>query len=303
MTTLTRRFTEAIDHARIAHASQYRKGTRTPYLYHLLGVSSLVLEFGGDEDQAIAGLLHDVIEDCGEAHRAIVRDTWGDVVADIVEACTDGSAEKKTGPKTPEQKLRDWWERKLAYLAHLEDTPASALLVSACDKLHNARAIVGDLENPEVGLDVFRRFTAGQDGTLRYYHSLSVLFRRMAVRPARELDATVARMHVLAGAEQRLPLEHGIYWLKVYDNFHYMDADKAHVVGPFLGADEAMSAARQVVEDSIRNAPEGDVLDHYRRFGEDPQILGSPSLEFSAWTYAAECVQHMASYRPSARDD
>lgn len=93
MTVLTDRFTRAVDHARIAHAAQLRKGSVIPYLYHLLGVASLVIEFGGDEDQAIAGLLHDTLEDCGEAHEPIIRAQFGDRVADIVVACTDGTAE------------------------------------------------------------------------------------------------------------------------------------------------------------------------------------------------------------------
>lgn len=206
MMTLTTRFTSAVDHARTAHAGQFRKGTRTPYLYHLLAVSSLVLEFGGNEDQAIAGLLHDVIEDCGESHRAVVRATWGDAVADIVEACTDGTAEDKREARTLEEKRAHWRLRKLTNLAHLEQESEACLLVSACDKLHNARAIVADLENPEVGSAVFDRFTAGRDGTLQYYQGLAALFTRKGVAPARVLDATVAHMHALAGASERVPL-------------------------------------------------------------------------------------------------
>ncbi len=195
MTILTQRFTSAVDYVRIAHAAQFRKETKIPYMYHLLAVSSLVLEYGGNEDQAIAGLLHDVIEDCGEAHREIVRMTWGDTVAAIVEACTDGTAERKADQQTPEAKLHDWRQRKLKYLEHLKSSDDATLLVSACDKLHNARAIVIDLERPEPGSTVFDRFTAGKDGTLRYYHSLSLLFAQRDVKPARELEATVATMH------------------------------------------------------------------------------------------------------------
>ncbi|MGB2788605.1 MAG: HD domain-containing protein, partial [Dokdonella sp.] len=106
MTILTKRFTDALDYARVAHAAQVRKGSSIPYLYHLLGVASLVIEFGGDEDQAIAGLLHDVIEDCGEPHRALVRAQFGDAVADIVEDCTDGSAESKASHTDIEAKRR-----------------------------------------------------------------------------------------------------------------------------------------------------------------------------------------------------
>jgi len=169
MTALTDRFTRAVDYARIAHATQCRKGSNIPYLYHLLGVASLVIEFGGNEDQVIAGLLHDTIEDCGAEHETTIRAQFGEAVADIVQACTDGTAEGKAAHTDPEAKRRDWIERKLAYLAHLKTAPDQTLLVSACDKLHNARAIVQDLEDPDVGTRVFDRFTGGRDGTLGYY--------------------------------------------------------------------------------------------------------------------------------------
>ena len=148
MTVLTERFTHAVDHARVAHAAQVRKGSNIPYLYHLLGVASLVMEFGGNEDQAIAGLLHDTIEDCGAEHEQLIRTQFGDAVADIVVACTDGTAEGKSSLVDAEAKKRDWMQRKLTYLAHLADAPDAILLVSACDKLHNARAIVQDMEIP-----------------------------------------------------------------------------------------------------------------------------------------------------------
>lgn len=168
MTAITKRFTDALDYARIAHAAQVRKGSNIPYLYHLLGVASLVIEHGGNEDQAIAGLLHDVIEDCGEPHRALVRAQFGDAVGKIVDDCTDGSAEQKATHSDPDAKGQDWTRRKLTYLAHLAKADDTTLLVSGCDKLHNARAILTDLENPNVGTKVFDRFTAGRDGTLRY---------------------------------------------------------------------------------------------------------------------------------------
>jgi (p)ppGpp synthase/HD superfamily hydrolase len=206
MTILTKSFTDAIDYARVAHAAQVRKGSSIPYLYHLLGVASLVIEFGGDEDQAIAGLLHDVIEDCGEPHRALVRAQFGDAVADIVEDCTDGSAESKASHTDIEAKRRDWMRRKLDYLAHLAKAPDATLLVSGCDKLHNARAILNDLENPEVGTRVFERFTGGREGTLGYYQSLSEVFSKRGARMVVQLEATVARMHALAGATSRISL-------------------------------------------------------------------------------------------------
>lgn len=200
---LTDRFTRAVDHARIAHAAQVRKGTAIPYLYHLLGVASLVIEFGGNEDQAIAGVLHDVIEDCGAEHEALIRAQFGEGVADIVVACTDGTAEGKATHSNAEARRADWMARKRSYLAHLEMVPDAVLLVSGCDKLHNARAIVQDLEDPSVGVAVFDRFTGGRDGTLGYYQSLTMIFVQRQARTARTLDAVVERMHELAGATSR----------------------------------------------------------------------------------------------------
>jgi hypothetical protein len=206
MTTLTDRFTRAVDYARIAHAAQVRKGTTVPYLTHLLGVAALVIEFGGTEDQAIAGLLHDTIEDCGQAHAAIIRAQFGDAVADIVEGCTDGTAEGKDSLRDQEAKRQDWLRRKHVYLAHLAHADAGTQLVSACDKLHNARAINQDLGNPTVGLKVFDRFKGGRVGTLGYYESLARAFAAQGAAPAAALDAEVARMHVLAGEAHRHPL-------------------------------------------------------------------------------------------------
>ncbi len=210
MTRLTPRFTEAIEYARMAHDGQIQKGTRIPYLAHLLGVASLVLEFGGSEDQAIAGLLHDVVEDRGLEHEPIIRERFGDAVADMVMDCTDGSAEQKIAADTPEAKKADWWKRKLDYLQHLHQEPEASLLVGGCDKLYNARCIVRDLKDPSVGTTVFDRFTAGREGTLRYYESISrVLIHRKA--PTAEIfEGVVAQMHELAGEKSRLPLEHTV---------------------------------------------------------------------------------------------
>lgn len=205
-TVLTDRFTRAVDYARIAHAAQVRKGTTIPYLTHLLGVAALVIEHGGSEDQAIAGLLHDLIEDCGEHHEPIIRAMFGDAVANIVVACTDGTAAGKGEHATPEAKRADWSRRKHSYLKHLAEVDDEVLLVSACDKLHNAMAIVRDLEHPQVGQAVFERFTAGRDGTLRYYHSLCEIFLSRGTRHACMLDAAVARMHDLAAVDERAGL-------------------------------------------------------------------------------------------------
>lgn len=203
MDPLSIRVTEAFDYARVAHGHQLRKGSNIPYLYHLLGVASLVLEFGGTEDQAIAGLLHDVVEDGGEHHSAVVRAKFGDSVADIVGDCTDGTAESKGMFTTADEKRADWQHRKERYLSHLEQAGDNTLLVSACDKRHNARAIVQDLEADEVGTLVFDRFTGGRDGTLWYYRSLARILAERGSAPSGVLLETVKRMHALAGEDWR----------------------------------------------------------------------------------------------------
>jgi (p)ppGpp synthase/HD superfamily hydrolase len=197
---LTERFTRAADYARIAHAKQTRKGTHIPYLSHLLGVASLVLDHGGDEDQAIAGLLHDVVEDCGAQHEASVRNQFGERVARIVMACTDGSQESKAEARTPEQKRANWQARKVAYIEHLRTQPDDVLLVSGCDKLHNARAIVSDLQTPGVGAAVFDRFTAKRDGTLWYYGALADVFEARGTPVAGELRGQIAAMQAAPAA-------------------------------------------------------------------------------------------------------
>jgi (p)ppGpp synthase/HD superfamily hydrolase len=165
------------------HSGQFRKGTSIPYISHLMSVSALVMEFGGDEDQAIAGLLHDALEDAGIEHAPTIQESFGERVLRIVEGCTDGVPDA-SGRKA------DWHERKRQYLAHLDETDADTLLVSGCDKLHNARAILLDLRS--IGPVVFSRFTAGKEGTLWYYQGLSAIFnRRLPGVLADELARTI----------------------------------------------------------------------------------------------------------------
>jgi (p)ppGpp synthase/HD superfamily hydrolase len=158
---LTKRFDAAIAYARAAHSDQTRKGTRIPYLSHLMAVSALVLEEGGDEEQAIAGLLHDAIEDAGATEDALAE-RFGIRVARIVAECSDHSG---AAPNP------GWKTRKDAYLAGIATKSEDAVLVTACDKLHNANAILADLRAE--GPSVFSRFTAGRDGTLWYYGELA----------------------------------------------------------------------------------------------------------------------------------
>ena len=191
---LSARFTQAVDYARETHASQTRKGTSIPYIAHLLGVASLVLDYGGDEDQAIAALLHDTLEDQGGHHEALIRRQFGDRVAGIVLACTDGTQEGKAAAQTPEAKRADWEQRKRRYLAHVSGASDDALLVSGCDKLHNARAIVADMRAPAVGATVFERFTGKREGTLWFYREIAKVFTQRGVAMAGELRSVVDAM-------------------------------------------------------------------------------------------------------------
>lgn len=159
------KFREALVFAAEAHDGQGRKGTRVPYVAHLLGVTGIVLEHGGDEEQAIAALLHDAVEDQGgDAMRQDIRSRFGDRVTAMVDDCTDSDVE----PKPP------WKERKVAYLAHISRVGDDGLLVSLADKVYNARAIVRDLRRE--GMSVFQRFQGRREGTLWYYGALVQAF-------------------------------------------------------------------------------------------------------------------------------
>ncbi len=161
-----KRFLEAVHLAARLHANQVRKGTAIPYLAHLLAVTAIVLEAGGNEDEAIAALLHDAVEDQGGAPvLADIRQGFGNEVAEIVEGCTDAYGE----PKPP------WRERKEAYIKHLANVSPSVLLVSVADKTHNARAILADYRN--IGEDLWERFRGGKEGTLWYYRELVAAYR------------------------------------------------------------------------------------------------------------------------------
>jgi (p)ppGpp synthase/HD superfamily hydrolase len=186
---LTSRFDDALAYAVDLHREQPRKGTGVPYVSHLLGVAALVLEHGGTEDQAIAALLHDAIEDQGGRPTAeAIRARFGDLVADIVEGCTDTDRM----PKPP------WRERKEAYLARVRREPAHVRLVSAADKLHNARTMVTDLRIHGPGL--WTRFNAGRDGTLWYLGALVEAFREAGTMPiVEELARAVAELEAVSG--------------------------------------------------------------------------------------------------------
>ncbi len=186
---LTERIGRALALAVEAHDGQKRKGTDIPYLAHPMGVASIALDHGADEDQAIAALLHDAVEDGGQHFAEIIREQYGDRVADIVEGCTDGVPDA-SGIKEA------WLPRKQRYIAHLRQSPEDVLLVSGSDKLHNARAIVEDLLN--IGRSVFDRFTATPEQTIWYYETLSEIFTERGTPIAKPLADTVNRMKQLS---------------------------------------------------------------------------------------------------------
>ena len=181
MPTLTRRFDEAFAYAHDTHATHVRKGSGVPYLGHLMGVASIVIDDGGSEDEAIAALLHDAPEDRGGRPRLDdIRAKFGDAVAAIVEDCTDSWTE----PKAP------WPERKQRYAEHARTLPPASLRVSAADKVHNAYAILRDLRN--TGDQVWERFNARPDDILAYYQSLVRAYREAGGgRLVDELDRIV----------------------------------------------------------------------------------------------------------------
>jgi (p)ppGpp synthase/HD superfamily hydrolase len=186
---LSDRFVQAFAFASIVHASRARQGTAVPHIAHVLGVASLVLEHGADEDTAIAALLHDTPEDRGGyAMLAQIKARFGDRVAAIVEGCTDSFEDPKPA----------WALRKATYLERLADAQGGADLatckVAVADKLHNARAILQDLRNR--GSAVFERFGATQEQVGWYYGSLAqVLHRRLSGEPAISLAG--ALLHAL----------------------------------------------------------------------------------------------------------
>ncbi|MGF1490975.1 MAG: HD domain-containing protein [Microcoleaceae cyanobacterium] len=184
---LSDRFTQALTYATQLHAQQERKGSGIPYVAHLLGVTSLALEYGADEDEAIAALLHDAIEDQGGLEtRDEIRRRFGEIVTQIVEGCTDAH----TIPKPP------WRERKQAYIKHLKTASDSVRLVSTADKLYNASSILKDYR--QVGETLWDRFTGGKAGTLWYYRSIVDTLQTIDSSPiVAELDRVVSEIERL----------------------------------------------------------------------------------------------------------
>ena len=166
-TQLSHRFEQALVCAAQLHKNQVRKGSGIPYVSHLLSVAALVLEDGGDEDEAIAGLLHDAVEDVGSAEiREEILVQFGERVASIVDGCTESC----TIPKPP------WRDRKLRYIEQMRGASPSVLRVSMADKLHNARSILADRDRE--GEAVWDKFKGGKAGTLWFYRSLLEIYRQ-----------------------------------------------------------------------------------------------------------------------------
>jgi (p)ppGpp synthase/HD superfamily hydrolase len=185
---LSPKFDQALQYAVLIHAGQIRKGANIPYISHLLGVASIALEYGANEEETIGALLHDAGEDAGgEGRIEDIRLRFGNAVAEIVRGCTDAV----TLPKPP------WKKRKEDYIAHVPKASQSVRLVSASDKLHNARAILRDLRLH--GDDVWSRFKGGKDGSLWYYRSLVTAFRQAGNSELiEELDRIVTELEKLS---------------------------------------------------------------------------------------------------------
>ncbi len=170
-------YAEALIYSATAHHGQYRKGTAIPYVAHPMAVSALVIELGGsEEEQAIAALLHDVLEDCGAHHAPHIEGRFGAEVLRMVKGLTDGVPDA-SGVKPA------WRQRKEAYLKHLARVEMDTVLVSACDKLHNAMAIADD--HATVGDEVFARFSqrrTARSGIIESFSAYSAAGSALLIR-------------------------------------------------------------------------------------------------------------------------
>lgn len=186
--SLSSRFSEALSYVAALHAGQRRKVSGEPYISHLLAVAALVLEYGGNEDESIAALLHDAVEDQGgEPTRDEIRRRFGATVVEIVDGCTDAVE----SPKPP------WRKRKEAHIAHLRDASMSVRLVVAADKLHNTLSL--QREYRRRGESLWANFHGGRDGTLWYYRAMADTLKQVAPTPiVEELARAVEGLELLA---------------------------------------------------------------------------------------------------------
>jgi len=214
---LSGRFSEALLYAAAVHADQRRKVSGEPYLAHLLGAAAIVLEHGGDEDEAIAALLHDAIEDQGGAAvREEIRRRFGQEVLEIVEGCSDTeSSSQSPSPPAPlpaggargggfsavGRPKPPWRQRKEAHIARLRHASASIRLVSAADKLHNARALLREYRAR--GESIWDHFRGGREGTLWYYRAVADALKQSgASLLIEELDRVVGEIERLASQRE-----------------------------------------------------------------------------------------------------
>jgi GTP pyrophosphokinase len=191
---LTPLFTEALVYATQLHNLQKRKGSGIPYISHLMAVCALVLEYGGNEAQAIAALLHDAVEDQGGRERLTeIEARFGPAVAELVAGCTDAWTE----PKPP------WRKRKEEYIAHLREVSPAVLLVSTADKLHNFRTILSDYR--EIGDALWECFAGRKEGTLWYYRALTDAYRQLdaPLQLVAELERVVSELELLVNGKRR----------------------------------------------------------------------------------------------------
>lgn len=198
---LTERFYKAMAYAADAHKEQVRKSTNIAYICHPLGVAALVLEAGGDEDQAMAGLLHDVAEDCGGEDRLTeIAALFGDRVEQIVRGCSDSLV-------IVDEEKAPWLVRKEAHIEHLKVCDADTLMVVAADKAHNARAIATDLQN--IGDEVWERFNAFADDIISYYEKTywALVYREVTQRLLTPLRAAIDVMNESTALELDIEYE------------------------------------------------------------------------------------------------
>ncbi len=189
---LNERIERALIFAASKHAGQTRKGSEVPYITHPVAVALLVHEHGGTENQVVAALLHDTVEDCGGLPvLEEIRERFGEAVADMVRAMTDSL----------DRERESWRERKQRALDTFTTVGASVRLVAVCDKLHNVRSILADYER--IGAQIWERFRGGKEGSLWYYRSLlDALHSDGAPAPFTDLERAVVRLEALAASER-----------------------------------------------------------------------------------------------------
>ena len=210
---ITPRYGEALEWADELHRPQRRKGKQVPYISHLISVSALVWEDGGTEDQAIAALLHDAIEDAGQSH-ASIAERFGGAVADIVRDCTDTSPDTAPGVKEP------WLLRKTRYLASLAGKPLTSLLVTAADKAHNAGDMVLDARRDPA---MWSKFSAGLDGSAWYLQRMhqELVDRLPDSRSVERLGEAVNDILSSNAYQQLIPTESTTEtWINTYPERH-----------------------------------------------------------------------------------